>query len=194
MAHAARADSLIFTATPGDVSGPAGTTIGWGFTLTNTSATDYLDISGIDADLFASANGTPDASIFLFPNLAPGQSVTQLYDPVAGVGLFQFTWNLGLTVGTTEAGQFRLFGAFCEPSIDQFCAEDGSVTSIVLATGDYTATVSSSTVAQISEPSAVLLLFSGFCAIGLCAHRQRFPRVELHGVRKFLGSDEKSGE
>ena len=92
-AAAARADSLTFTVTPVNVSGPAGTTVGWGFTITNNlNATgDYLDISAIDSDLFLSTNGTPDASIFLFPNLAPGESETQSYDSVAGLGLFQFS-------------------------------------------------------------------------------------------------------
>jgi hypothetical protein len=181
------ADSLTFTVTPTDVSGPAGTTVGWGFTIANTSATgDYLDISGIDSDLFAATDGTPDASIFLFPNLAPGQSVTQFYDSVAGLGLFQFTWNLGLAAGTTEAGQFRLFGAFCDATVDQFCAEDDSVTSSLLATGDYTATVIPASGTPISEPSSILLLVSGLCAIGfgICARRRKRSSLpgELTGL------------
>jgi len=162
----ARADSLSFTLIPSDgaVSGPAGTTVGWGFSITNTSTSaDYLDLSGIDSDLFASANGTPDASIFPFPNLAPGQTAIQLYDPVDNLGLFQFTWNSGLPVGTTESGQFRLMGAFCDPSVDQFCAEDGSVASTVLASADYSATVSPSGVVTTPtpEPSSVGLMLAG---------------------------------
>ena len=160
--HLSRADSLTFTLIPPDVSGPAGTTVGWGFSISNTSTSgDFLDISGIDSDLFASTNGTPDASIFPFPNLAPGQTATQLYDPVDNLGLFQFTWNSGLPAGTTESGQFRLLGAFCDPTVDQFCAEDGSVTSVVLATADYSATVSPSGVVNTPEPGSVCLLLAG---------------------------------
>ena len=155
-----RADSLTFTVIPPDVSGPAGTTVGWGFSITNTSTSDYLDISGIDSDLFAATDGIPDASIFLFPNLAPGQTETQNYDPVDQLGLFQFTWNSGLAVGTKESGQFQLSGAFCDPAVDQFCAEDGSVSSVVLAAADYSATVSPSGVATVPEPGSVGLLLA----------------------------------
>lgn len=183
VAPAARADgdSLTFTLIPPDVSGPAGTTVGWGFTITNTSTSgDYLDISGIDSDLFSSSDGTPDASIFAFPNLAPGQSATQAYDPVDGLGLFQFTWNAGLAVGTTESGEFRLFGAFCDPTVDQFCAEDDSVPSVVLATADYTATVSAAAGTPVPEPSSFFLLFSGLVGATWWAWRRR--RLEDAGA------------
>jgi hypothetical protein len=173
-----RADSLTFTVTPMDVSGPAGTTVGWGFTITNSiSSTDYLDISGIDSDLFL--DGVPDASIFPFSNLAPGQSATQLYDPVDQLGLFQFTWNPGLPVGTTQSGQFRLMGGFCDPTVDQFCAEDDSVPSVVLATADYSATVSAAPSTSVPEPSSILMLLPGLCGIGLWVfHRQKYIRSE----------------
>jgi hypothetical protein len=159
--HPTRADSLTFIVTPSDVSGPAGTTVGWGFSITNTSTTDYLDISGIDSNLFLSTDGTPDASIFLFPNLAPGQTITQAYDPADFLGLFQFTWNPDVPTGTTEAGQFTLFGAFCDPAVDQYCAEDLTVSSTALATGDYSATVSPSVVVATPEPSSALLVAAG---------------------------------
>jgi hypothetical protein len=173
--HTSRADSLTFTVTPVDVTGPAGTTVGWGFTITNSiTSTDYLDLSGIDGDLFASADGVPDASIFLFPNLAPGQSATQPYDPVDQLGLFQFTWNPGLPVGTTQSGQFRLMGAFCDPTVDQYCAEDDSVPSVVLATADYSATVSAAPGTPVPEPSAILIVLFGLCGIALWGfHRQK---------------------
>lgn len=167
-------DSLTFTLIPPDVSGPAGTTIGWGFTITNTStSTDYLDISGIDSDLFSATDGTPDASIFAFPNLAPGQSVTQMYDPADGLGLFQFTWNDDLAVGTTETGQFRLYGAFCDPAVDQFCAEDDSVPSALLATADYTATVTAAAGTPIAEPPSLLLLICGICAFSFLGPQRK---------------------
>jgi len=177
----ARADSLTFVLIPPDVSGPAGTTVGWGFSITNDSSTDYLDLSGIDSDLFASVNGIPDASIFPFPNLAPGETATQIYDPVAGLGLFQFTWNLGVATGTTETGKFRLLGAFCDPTVDQFCAEDGSAKSTVLPGGaEYSATAAPPSGTVIPEPSTLVFLLSGLLAMGLWIWRgQNFAGFRL---------------
>jgi hypothetical protein len=168
--HAARADSLTFTVTPTDVSGPAGTTVGWGFTITNTSTTMYLDISAIDSTLFLAADGTADASIFNFPNVAPVDTVTQSYDPADNLGLFQFTWNTGVAVGTTETGTFTLYGAFC-PASDPTCVDDGTVPQGTLATADYTATVAGA--ASLPEPSSFLLLLAG---IGGMALWGRHPR------------------
>lgn len=171
-------DSLTFTLIPADVSGPAGTTVGWGFTITNSpTSTDYLDISEIDSDLFSATDGTPDASIFLFPNLAPGQSVTQVYDPVDGLGLFQFTWNPDVPVGTTETGEFRLFGAFCDPTVDQFCAEDGSVQSTVLATASYSAVVTSPGSTVVPEPSTGLFLLTGVIGTLFWGSRRKIIQV-----------------
>ncbi len=160
----ARADSLTFTVLPSTVNGPAGSTVGWGYSITNTSSTDYLDLTGIDSTLFLATDGTPDASIFNFPNLAPGQTVTQAYDPINSLGLFQFTWNAGLTTGTTEAGIFTLYGAFCAPT-DTICADDLSVPSIALGSAPYSATVSPSVVVGTPEPSVLLLLAFGVLAL-----------------------------
>jgi hypothetical protein len=180
VAPGARADSLTFVLIPSDVSGPAGTAVGWGFSITNNSSTDYLDLSGIDSDLFASANGISDASIFPFPNLAPGETATEIYDPVAGLGLFQFTWNLGIATGTTETGKFRLFGAFCDATVDQFCAEDGTAASTVLAGAEYSATVSPPSGTVIPEPSTLAFLLSGLLAMGLWIWRgQNFAGFRL---------------
>ena len=165
--QAARADSVSFTLLPPDVSGSAGTTVGWGFSISNNSTTNYLDISAIDSSVFL--DGTPDSSPFLFSfsSLAPGATAVQLFDPTNGLGLFQFTWDPTAPVGFTNTGFFGLQGAFCNPAVDIFCAEDLSVPSTLLATADYSATVISST-SSVPEPSSLLLLVLGLCGLSCC--------------------------
>jgi len=166
VASGARADAIVlFMATPTDVSGPAGTTVGWGYTITNNTTTDYLDISDIDSDLSLATDGVPDASIFNFPNLAPGETATQDYDPGDDLGLFQFTWNSDVATGTTETGTFTIYGALCGTT-DPYCADDGSVTSTVLASADYSVTVAPATVVPTPEPSALAMLVFGMAALG----------------------------
>jgi hypothetical protein len=172
-ATGARADSVTFTVTPPDVSGPAGSTVGWGYSITNNSATDYLDVNNIDSDLYAATDGIPDASVFNFPDLAPGQTVTQAYDPVDGLGLFQFTWNAGVAVGTTESGLFGLYGAFCDPS-DPFCVDDGDVQGSDLAFASYSATVVPAAGVPTPEPGTLLLCALGLIALGILQKRATF--------------------
>jgi hypothetical protein len=175
--HGARAENTFTFTTlpdPGDVSGTAGSTVGWGYSITNNSLTDALDLTGIDSTLYLATDGVPDASIFDFPVLAPNTTVTEDYDPMGFFGLFQFTWNPDVPVGTTETGYFTLYGAFCDPSVDMFCGDDGgTVLSTNFATADYTATVSSSVGTPVSEPSSLLLLLSGLCGIGLWSWRRQ---------------------
>src|SRR5690349_3062004 len=113
--HLARADTFSFITqpSPGNVSGVAGSTVGWGYSITNDSTSNYLELTGIDSDLFLAVDGVPDASIFDFPVLAPLQTVTEQYDPIGFIGLFQFTWNPGVPVGTTETGAFTVRAQFC---------------------------------------------------------------------------------
>lgn len=168
----ARADSVTFLAVPSVVSGPAGSTVGWGYSITNNSSTDYLDITSIDSDLFLAADGTPDASIFNFPNLAPGQTAVQAYDPTDSLGLFQFTWNSGVPAGTTETGVFTLYGAFCAPT-DPFCADDLSVASTALGSTAYSAAVAANS-STLSEPSGFLLLALGLALVGVVVRRGEY--------------------
>jgi hypothetical protein len=174
-APAVRGDSLVFTVLPPDISGSPGETIGWGYSITNNSTADYLDITNVDSSLFTigSADSTP--FIFSFVTIAPGETEMQAYDPANILGLFEVAIDPNATLGAMDSGFFGLYGAFCDPS-DPTCAENGDSPSTPLATGEYSATVTPPRGTPIPEPSSMLLLLCGICEIGLCFWtRQRYP-------------------
>jgi hypothetical protein len=103
----ARATTFTFETVPatGILSGNPGDTLGFGYSLQNPSATDWLVLTSLDAGVFLL--GTPDSSLFDFPVLPPNASVTTLF--VAGVsGLFAFTWDVSAPLGSVNAGDFVL--------------------------------------------------------------------------------------
>src|ERR1700733_7443723 len=102
-----KADSYTFSLIPstGDVSGPAGSTVGWGYFLENDSTSDWLVTTDLQAGTFL--DGTP-ISVFDFPDLGPGQSVTVPFDPIAGTGVYQLTWDPSVPLGFTNTGTFEL--------------------------------------------------------------------------------------
>lgn len=170
MGATARADTITLSTLPGSgaVSGPPGSTVGWGYTLTNNSATNFFVSESIDSSLFLSTNGTPDASIFDFPTLAPLQTVSLAYDPLNLLGLFQFTWNTNVPVGTTEAGNFMVFGQFCSNPADSTTCGN-----VVPGSAPFSATVTSP-LAAVPEPGTVLLLESGLLALVGAARKRIF--------------------
>src|ERR1700757_2594148 len=100
---AAQADSISLTLDPtnGALTGPAGSTVGWGFTLTNTG-TDYAVISGSDfcvgviTSPCTNSLGTyTDFSQFQFVLAGPSQSVTQTFNQTLNTGLGSFLINPG---------------------------------------------------------------------------------------------------
>src|SRR5713101_2173200 len=115
LAPAARADSFTFATLPanGAISGPPGATIGWGYTITNQSVTDWLQLTDINAGGFL--NGTPLA-IFDFPIIAPGATATLPFNLLGGAGLFQLTWDLTAPTGFVNSGTFLVSGDFCTDS------------------------------------------------------------------------------
>jgi hypothetical protein len=150
----------------GAISGTPGSTTGWGYTLTNTSLTDWLMLTNLSADVFQHA--VPNASVFDFPILAPGATVTVPW--IAGIaGLYEITWDLTAPIGLTESGTFIVSGEWW--SGDPF----GAGQFLQFATdqaASYSATVTAP--ASVPEPSTLLLLTG---ALAVCWRRMRATRV-----------------
>jgi hypothetical protein len=167
---AAYADPFTFDTLPGsgDVAGPAGSTVGWGYSITNTSLTNWLVLSSVNAGTFLM--GTPGA-LFDFPIVAPGTTATVAFDALAGLGLYQLTWDPTAPAGFVNSGTFVL-------SAEWWSGDPTAGGSFLAAADDqsapYTATV---TAVAVSVPSTLLLMAGGLAAMCLMrANRKRVDR------------------
>jgi hypothetical protein len=158
--------SLALIPATGDVSGPAGSTVGWGYTLSNNTS-NWLVTMSLSADVFQ--DGMPD-TFFDFPALAPDASVT--VDFVAGVsGLYQLTWDTTAPVGFVNSGTFVLSSDYYNGDPTMGGMDIGPAPDLMAA---YSATVSGSTT---PEPSAALLLSGGLLLLwGLNLFANDHPR------------------
>ena len=166
-APAAHADPFTFTLLPtgGAISGEPGGTIGWGYSLTNDSLTDWLMLTNIDSDPFADVLSA-DASPFDFPILAPGETRSVAFNPATFEGLFQLTWDPLAADGTTNLGAFVLSAEFWDG--------DPLVAGTFLASADpQSALYSATVVAPVPEPGTLALMTTGAGIAALVRRRRR---------------------
>jgi hypothetical protein len=100
------ADSITFSLLPGDgnLSGAPSSLIGWGYSITNNSTADWFLATGLNSDSFS--NGTP-TSLFDFPEVGPGQTVTEAFDAVNSIAYLNYSGTLPLLTGLrTRAASF----------------------------------------------------------------------------------------
>jgi hypothetical protein len=176
ISQTAFADSFTFTTTPasGDVFGTAGSTVGWGYTITNESLTDWLFAANITADLFD--QGTLNL-LFDFPILAPGATASLAFDALAGLGLYELTWDATAPVGFSNSGVFTLSAEwwdgdpFAGGNFIDFATDQQAVYSATV-TGDSGST-------EVPEPSSVLLLSIGCMTVGLKMAKYRQKRQQI---------------
>lgn len=145
----------------GAISGPAGSTIGWGYSITNDSTVDWLVTTGLNAGLFL--NGTPDASLFDFPAIPPGGTATEIFSSTSNTGLYALTWDATAPSGFTNPDVFTI-------SAEWWTGDPvGSGTFVQAATDEnspYSATVSNSTVTP--EPATFsIVVFAMALALGV---------------------------
>jgi hypothetical protein len=170
-ASVAHAGPITFSLLPGDgvISGAPGSTIGWGYSITNES-TLWLEVFNFSG---ATIENTQAAeSLFEYPIVAPGTTHTVEYDPANFAGLYQLTWDATAPVGFVSTGFFVLSGQFLDG--DPF--EGGNVVESAedLVTS-YTATVTAAT--AVPEPSTLLLFTTSLVATGIVRRRRAGPRA-----------------
>ncbi|MYN16611.1 hypothetical protein GTP81_07580 [Rugamonas sp. FT107W] len=109
---AAQAAPIVFTFATlpagGALTGHPGDTVGWGYQLVNTDALNWFVPTQLNATSFSI--GTPDASYFDFPTLAPGASATVAFDAGAHAGLYGLQIFSFALPGMSDSGNFSLSG------------------------------------------------------------------------------------
>jgi hypothetical protein len=163
-ASTASAGPITFDLLPdGAIEGEAGSTIGWGYTVTNNSADLWLELTSIDAGAFQFA--TADAAPFDYAIVAPGGTHTVTYDAAAPQGLYQLTWDASAPIGFTNSGLFVLSGMYWDA--DPFQEGAAIVSDAPSQSAAYDATVST-----VPEPGTLLLMGAG-AGIGALVRRRR---------------------
>lgn len=169
-----RGDSYTFSLIPddGNISGAPGDTIGWGYSITNDSTTDWLLATNLNADSFA--YGTPTL-LFDFPEVAPGATVTELFDPIGMTGLYEDVLNASAPNGAVDSGEFDLSAQWYNG--DPF--NGGTyIADAVDTDASYSATVTSAN--AVPEPSTFALMGTEITlVIGWWVFRRRRLRATV---------------
>lgn len=138
----------------GNVAGPAGSAVGWGYTITNLDSLNWLVLGGLTSDPFA--NGTPTL-LFDFPIVAPGGTASVAYDGVTG--LMELLWDVGAPMGFVNSGLFTA-------SADWYDGDPFGGGNFLGAALDKNAAYSA-TVTVVPEPTTAVLLGLGLGGLAL---------------------------
>ena len=165
---AAFGDTITLTLLPsGSVSSPAGSVVGWGYTLDNGTA-DWIEAEDLNADSFQ--EGTPQ-NLFDFPSVAPFSAVSVAFSLSASTscssppcGLYDLAWDTSASVGFVNSGTFIISSEFFDSDPSGSSAVDLGPAPDALA--EYSASVMAATT-SVPEPSPMFLLFG--CLVTLVA-------------------------
>jgi hypothetical protein len=164
------------------ISGPAGSTVGWGYTITNNTP-NWVETLNLTADVFS--DGSP-LSIFDFPVVGPMSFVSLPYSQVISgtcttpdCGLYEFAWDPGVATGTMNSGTFTINSEYfsSDPLTDPAAIDLGEAPNVTAA---YSVAVSDASPGPVPEPSTFILLitamgvFSAVRTTGLAVGCRRF--------------------
>ena len=170
------ADSFTFSTVPpsGSISGAAGSTVGWGYSVTNNSLDQWLVFNSVGSDS-AFSNGTPNFGVFDSPVVAPNSTITTDYDGTNG--LFEFTWNASAPAGSFNSGNFVLSAEWWSGNPFDDVAPGEFLESIPDRSVPYSVTVPvSCNCTPVPESSSLLLLVCGMGGLLLLRiHRKKLP-------------------
>lgn len=150
VAATASADAFTFSVIPsnGDIQGAPGSVIGWGYSITNDSSTDYVETEAVNAGIFQHAT-LDSGDYFDFPLVAPDTTVTVDFTVADGsgfgTGLAALTWDVDAPAGFTNSGNFDLSACWANSAGTCIAAAPDALV-------PYSASVSAA--ATIPEPSS----------------------------------------
>lgn len=145
----------------GFVAGAPGSTVGWGYSITNDDASEWLSLTGASSTItFQYGTLNP---LFDFPVLAPGQTVTVPWSPGAA-GIFEFALDPGAPAGLPQTGDFTVTAEwYYEDPSSADCQFDDSSTSVCFDNfPTQTQGVASFTLVATPEPSYAPLLLAAW--------------------------------
>jgi hypothetical protein len=170
------ADTFTFSTVPGsgNLSAAAGSTVGWGYSVTNNSLTQWLVFASLDPSA-SFANGTANADVFDFPIVAPLSTLTQAYDGTNG--LYEFTWNAGAPAGSSNSGNFVLGAEWWSGDPFDPIAPGKFLTAIPAFNAPYSVTVAASCeCTPVPESSSLPMLACGVAGLLLFGlNRKQLP-------------------
>jgi hypothetical protein len=105
------ASTFSFQTIPSDgiLSGSPGSTLDYGYIIENPDPNLYLMTTNFTAGTFDHATVS---SLFDFPVLAPGQTLTVPFDPMSQAGLFEIQLDLNAPNGVVDSGAFVISADF----------------------------------------------------------------------------------
>jgi hypothetical protein len=145
----------------GDVEGPAGTTVGWGYWLQNDSKWFWLVTTGIYSDEFLHGSAK---ELIEKTTLAPGATWQVEFNEEKGEGLYALTWDKSAPEGFVNYGAFLLTADL----YDGDPTAGGRLIGSSKVDTKYSAAV---TARDVPEPTSLLLLGSGLVAMLLTRRR-----------------------